>query len=117
MCSTSNLVQGPFKTQLANHPVHLDLNEPKPAKYRLTKTTLRDKYENEVKTVLNNESLNDTNYKSKLKLIHTRHVSSMIQNRKPNPVTGRPAPKVNHTETMGTHPTSIVSSLPLNLAS
>ena len=88
-----------LKTQLAHHPVHLDLNEPKPAKYRLTKTTLRDKYENEVKTVLNNESLNDTNYKSKLKLIHTRHVSSMIQNRKPNPVTGRPAPKVNNTET------------------
>ena len=87
-----------LKTQLPNHPVHLNLAEPPPPNFRQMKTTVQDKHKNEILNILPAEGLNQDNYKPILKRIHTDHVRDLINNREPNPILDRQAPQVNINE-------------------
>ena len=83
-------------TQKPDHPCHVDLASPPPA--RVMKKTLKSKFGSEVKELIPPDGLDDTSYKSSLKEIHTKDVRAAIRNTKNNPVLNTPAPEVHKSE-------------------
>ena len=85
-----------LSTQKTNHPCYVDLTGQRPA--RVMKETLKTKFGDEIKRMIPADGLDDQSYKTKLKNIHTRDVSTAIRNLKDNPVLNTPAPEIHKSE-------------------
>ena len=81
-------------TQKSGHPNRVDLISPPPA--RQMKQTLKSKFGNEIRSI-SRPNLPEEDYKSKLKLIHTKTVKNVINNTTNKVLNARP-PEINRTE-------------------
>ena len=78
-------------TQKSGHPIIVDLISPTPA--RQMKQTLKSKFGNEIRSI-SRPNLPEEDYKSKMKLIHTKTVKNIINNTTNKVLNARP-PEIN----------------------
>ena len=81
-------------TQQETHPVNIDLFSPPPD--RIMKQTLKTKFGTSLQDIV--PTLNDNNYKAKIKDIHTNSVNETITKLGNNPIIDQRPPNINKDE-------------------